>query len=558
MKIAYRHFTPEKWAEVRNHPYFSELREKLKNTVEDYLNSEPPRIRFSDIHLYATTGNRYIFEQKAQNYTDRMNSFFAAYMIWEDERYLSALADVIWNISSFESWTIPAHISENKSLSERRCSMDLVSTLIGAIISEIVYFIGDKLPELVARKARAEVRERMIKTFDETPDEAIYWFHRNTNWSAVCIDNILSCFLFLGTEEEIERNIPRMVRSAECYLSGLDDEGCCIEGYGYWGYGFGHFCSFADKIRSYTEGKIDMFKLDKVHQSALFQQHIMLNARYGLSFADANFGNTPGAAFSHFLKNEYDDVEIPPLLPAFSPSSLTRSYLWADPNLADCRFKPRSFIFENSQWFVHHSEGYSFGAKAGHNNETHNHNDVGSFIFLKDGILSFVDPGAGGYDAGYFASETRYKLFACSSRGHSVPVINGNYQANVNRKSTVYESAENKYVFSMENVYEDPTLTSLKRSFFCDTEGVSITDVYEFSEPPRSVEERFISLAPMTLLEGRVLCANATLEFDPALYEAEIQTEEIARSGGRTETGYALNLKVKNLKARMELKFKIS
>ena len=558
MKVIDRHFTPEKWEQLRTHPYFEDIRAELTQAVENYLNTEPPRIRFSDIHLFVETGNRYIFERKAEDYTNRMLAYFLSYMIFGDDKYLEPLADVIWNICSFESWTIPAHISESKSLEERRCSMDLVSTRIGAVMSEVIYHIGDKLPELVVRRARAEVRERMIETFDKTADNDIYWFHRNTNWSAVCIDNILSCFLHLGTEEEIERNIPRMVHSAECYLSGLDDEGCCIEGYGYWGYGFGHFCAFADKLRSYTEGKIDMFKLDKVHQSALYQQHIMLSARYGLCFADANLGNTPAASFSHFLKNEYEDIEIPPLKPSFHVASLTRAYLWCDPELAECEFKPKSFIFKNAQWFVHHNEKYSFGAKAGHNNEIHNHNDVGSFIFLKDGELSFLDPGAGEYDAGYFAPVTRYKLFACSSRGHSVPVINGTYQLNNNKKSTVYEEAEDRYTFSMENVYDVEELTSLKRSFLCEKDGVVITDTYEFNSAPESIEERFVALTPISLLEGRAFTANAVLEFDPSLYDAEIQSEVYSGPGGRKQTGYALNLRVKNPTSCMELKFKIS
>ncbi len=68
-----------------------------------------------------------------------------------------------------------------------------------------------------------------------------------------------------------------------------------------------------------------------------------------------------------------------------------------------------------------------WAAKGGHNDEPHNHNDVGSFIIHGGGQNLLCDPGAGMYTAAYFAAG-REAILHISSAGHSVPSINGQEQ----------------------------------------------------------------------------------------------------------------------------------
>ena len=59
--------------------------------------------------------------------------------------------------------------------------------------------------------------------------------------------------------------------------------------------------------------------------------------------------------------------------------------------------------------------------------EPHNHNDVGSFLYYIGDEEIISDLGAGEYTKKYFGPE-RYEILCNSSRGHSVPVIEGKYQ----------------------------------------------------------------------------------------------------------------------------------
>lgn len=537
-------FTEEKWEQVRTHPYYAKARERALQQAETYLATEPPRIKFSQIHLYVTTGDRGIFQSVYANYEDRMRSFFFCYLLTQDEKYLEPLADILWNICDFESWSIPAHVAENLTPEQRRQNLDLCSTIMGMRVAEILYFIGDKLPDLVYRRAKAEVRYRVIDSYRKN---TYWWMKALNNWSAVCIASVLATYLYVAEPEEIDEQLPRMIETANCYLRGIDDEGCCLEGYGYWNYGFSYFCLFATMLRDYTDGRIDMFREPKVHALALFQQNICLTERQCIPFSDCGGGGfQPYSWLSHLLKHEYPDMQIPPLAADMNAAPPLRYVLWSRPEYADCQMEPKSFIYREAQWFIHRDASYTLAAKAGHNNEPHNHNDVGSFALAKGGEVTFTDPGGGEYTRQYFSAE-RYSILEPSGRGHSTPIINGECQGCSEVRSTVRIEGEDEYAFDMHGAYPTvPTLQTLDRHFRCTGQGVTLTDTYTFTEVPASVTERFVSLRqPEKLEDGRVQVGNVILTYDPQQLTLVFRTEDAIRSFAPHHKVYFTDLEVR-------------
>lgn len=550
----FREFTPEKLEQVRTDPYFAGIVKSVLKKAEDCINTEPPIVKYSQIHLYETTGNREIFQRVHSNYELRMRYYFLAYLLTEDEKYIEPLADIIWNICDFETWTIPAHVREDRPLQLRREFLDLTSTILGFAIAEILYYIGDKLPELVRRRAEHEVRERVIESYKKHDANTFWWMKCDNNWASVCIGATLCAFLYLASDEEIKDQLPRMMATADGYLRGFDDDGCCKEGYGYWCYGFSYYLIFASMLRDYTDGEIDLFKNPKVHQIALFQQNVPINDREVISFSDAGGTFNPPSWISHFLKNEYPDIEIPSFKNLTNAASTLRDIFWLRPEFADCKMNPKSHIYHDNQWFIYRSPGYNFACKAGKNNEPHNHNDIGSFIISKNGRTTFTDPGGGEYTRQYFSSE-RYNLTACSSKGHSVPIINGRYQVTGNVKSTVFTEKENEYAFSMENGYAEPTLNGLKREFKCEADEIILTDTYEFSEKPESVTERFVSLLPIEITDDGAKCGDTLLVYDKELCDVTLKEDSIFRSGHKEQTVYIIDFSIKAPTQSFEIKF---
>lgn len=551
----FREFNEAKLEQVRTHPYFEKLRINTIEKAEEYLVTDPPIIKFSKIHLFVTTGNREIFQKDFFAYEKRMQTLFLAYILTEDEKYIEPLADIIWNICDFETWSIPAHVGEELSIERRRAQLDLCSTIMGFRMAEILYYIGDKLPELVYRRAKAEIRYRVIDSYKRYDCEAFQWKTRTNNWSAVCIAAVLCAYLYIGEEEEIEEMLPEMRATAECYLRGFEDDGCCAEGYGYWNYGFSFFCLFATMLRDYTDGRINYFESEKVHKIALFQQYIWINQEECLSFSDCSLRYAPVGWLTHLLKGIYPDMTIPAIPPSEYAGCPLRYVFWQDPDLANSTLEPVSHIFHDAQWFVCHKNEYSVGVKAGHNMESHNHNDVGSFLFSKNGKVTFVDPCGGEYTRQYFSREERYKHFLTSSKGHSVPIINGHLQMRTSTKATLINEQPDRFTFTMDQVYDEPTLISLTRDFDCRDESLVLTDTYEFSEVSTSVTERFISLLPIELGEGKLICGDSIMEFSADTFEAELCSEEVARPQSKKETVYYANLTVKSPAKKMQFAF---
>lgn len=545
-------FNDEKWEQVRKHPYFAKTVEAITARAEDMLASEPPRVKFSDIHLYVTTGNRSKFQNVHSNYQNRMETYFFMYLLTKDEKYIEPLADIIWNICDFEAWSIPAHVSEDLPEERRKTWLDLCSTIMGYRIAEILYFAGDKLPQLVRKRAEYEVRYRVIDSYAKYND--FWWVRAENNWSAVCVGAVLATYLYVASKEETDAQLPRMIETIKCYLRGFDDEGCCLEGYGYWNYGFSYFCLFASMLREYTDGEIDLFKDEKVHAIARFQQNASINDTQCISFSDCGAAFRPNGWLTHFLKNIYSDIEIPSIPFSREKSAALRYILWQDPALADCTMNPKSHIYHNNQWFIYRSPAYNLACKAGYNNEPHNHNDVGSFIISKNNNVTFTDPGGGEYTRQYFSSE-RYTILATSSRGHSVPIINGQFQVTGKEKSRIYEETPNRYTFSMENAYSVPGLKSLKRDVQCGESSVTLIDTYEFSEGPESIRERFVSFYKPEITDAGIKCGDSVLSYDKSVCTVEFGNEPVIRSVTHSDMLYFVDFVVKNPDKDVTVKF---
>lgn len=90
------------------------------------------------------------------------------------------------------------------------------------------------------------------------------------------------------------------------------------------------------------------------------------------------------------------------------------------------------------------SKGLYVACWAGHNGQSHNHNDVGSFIIYADGRPVIIDVGKPTYTRQTFSND-RYQIWAMQSAYHNLPTINGVMQKDGRRydaRDVKYESNE--------------------------------------------------------------------------------------------------------------------
>jgi hypothetical protein len=198
------------------------------------------------------------------------------------------------------------------------------------------------------------------------------------------------------------------------------------------------------------------------------------------------------------------------------------------------------YYAEDSQWLVKRTLSYGFAAKGGHNAEPHNNNDVGTFIFAKNGRQVLMDLGAGIYSRQYFSGE-RYNILEPSSRGHSVPIIDGVYQFAGRDATSVGTKFENG-VFSTDiaGAYKCEGLESIKRSFSFTGDTVTLTDDFVYSGAGEIVD-RIVTLFEPKIDGNTVTVEDVTVTFDPAICDVSIDTEIRERK----DTCYFIDFKLK-------------
>ena len=371
----------------------------------------------------------------------------------------------------------------------------------------------------------------------------------------------VACTFMLLYPELVHSVKPRFGKAMDCFLSGFKDDGVCFEGCGYWHYGFGFFVMYADMIRRFTDGKTDFFTIPKVKKVACFLQNMFLSGNASVSFSDGGRNVTYLIGLLHYLKNEYpEDVIV--YSPQYGRSGAEkfcthlRGAIWFDENIynnpADNKV-PTEFYAPISQWLVKRTPYYGFAAKGGNNNEFHNHNDVGSFIFAKNGKQLLMDFGSGPYTRQYFAAETRYKTVECSSAGHSLPIVDGVCQfASKDAHAEDFSFENGVLSMNIAPAYKCEGLERIDRSFTLTENTVVLRDRFTYSGNGKITDRMVTMIQPEIIDKNKVKVGDATVTFDPGICDIEISSKPRIPSGNFYFIDFNLRDGVKEFSATIE------
>jgi hypothetical protein len=104
-----------------------------------------------------------------------------------------------------------------------------------------------------------------------------------------------------------------------------------------------------------------------------------------------------------------------------------RALFWFDPLSEQPQSVPADAWLPDLQVMVAHGGGTALAVKGGHNEENHNHCDIGQFVVHRQTEPILIDAGRGDYTRTTF-SERRYSLWWTSGGGHAVPTLDGAVQ----------------------------------------------------------------------------------------------------------------------------------
>ena len=458
-----------------------------------------------DLYLaFTRNGNRRNYESPYFRRINQLENLVLAECLENKGRFIPAIEARIRAICAERSWVMPAHDASLSNFNKTQLTIDLGSSARGWLLAITADWLRDVLHEDVLSDIRREVERRILSPYRTCLETGAlrgnWWIRGENNWNAVCQAGVLGTALTL-----VEKREERAVYLAlidyfyQFFMKGFTDDGYCSEGMGYWNYGYGHALLLGLTLRNATGGKLDLFADAKNRKVADYACGYQLQMGKSPWFADG--GGAPDRNCWALMLQIWPDL-VPaeathlPLLSGSIHTISLRAFGQepSPPAGKEPTVLPIRTWFDRAQVLICRQPSsapvpFSLALKGGHNAELHNHNDVGSYTVMLDGLEMAGDPGGEVYTRRTFSSE-RYTSQVLNSYGHPVPVIGGKlqpagrrYEARVIR--TDFTDASDTCVIDYARAYPVPALTKLERAFRYDrtSRRVTVTDTAAFKEP---------------------------------------------------------------------------
>lgn len=497
-------------AKVRERAIRMAREQGLLEKIDRALTPEKPIpvLPYNLFREFRRNGNRSHYEKVLYDRDAQQSHAALASYLGEDR--VQYLQDLLWADCEATWWLLPAH--EGPPMRKDK-PIDLYVAMKAAQLATTLELLQGQIDPEVRERVLHEIRSRVLDAFLD-PGAQFWWRTCTNNWNAVCHGGVgIAAMMVEKDPQRLAAIIIQTLRDLPAFLDGFTDDGGCNEGPGYWMYGFGWYVDLACALYDFTGGKINIMADEKVRRICRYPLAVAVAPGQSVPFSDTSQGYI-SANLAIQINRFYQLPELYGLCRLTDDGSLAVQSL-ADLLLYDgAKYRPiaghpDSFLPDLGVARIRSGTGgVTVGAKAGHNAESHNHNDIGSFIIHKGGTLFLTDPGAPIYSASTFSAK-RYDSIFCNSFGHSLPVINGYLQpegkgyAGTIAAEGLDGSGTKTVRIEMAKAYAVASLQTLTREIELAADGkqVRLSDRFVFAAQPESLEEAFITTLPVTVAE---------------------------------------------------------
>lgn len=489
-------------------------------------------------------------------------------------RFLAAIADNVWLTCEETFWGWPAHLDEQKAGRElpdiAEPIVDLGVGESAALMAWIDHLLGPQLDEvspLLRARIRHEVDRRMLTPCLERDD--FWWMswdirqHMINNWNPWCNSNWLACALLLEIDSDRRaRAVHKIMRSLDLFINHQPEDGGCDEGPGYWDRAGGSLYDCLELLYHGTGGRISIFAEPLVADMGRFIQRAHVAGDWFMNFADAaaktrvdgalvqRYGrsiNDPKLVdFGRWIAQKQGDrprpmnrsinrslaelLDTPAVDGPVPPAPLLRD-VWL-PQLEVVAARDRAGA----------ADGLFFAAKGGHNAESHNHNDIGSFVVYLDGEPLLIDLGVEAYTAKTFSPQ-RYEIWTMQSQWHNLPTINGAMEQNGRdfaARGLHYSADDASASFALDIAASYPPAAHIKhwtRTLRLERGlALHLTEDYELSESHEPAILNFVTACEPALGAGELQLRTpagrtAVLRYSPGAFTATAAPHPVTDAG---------------------------
>ncbi|MCD8540683.1 MAG: heparinase II/III-family protein [Leadbetterella sp.] len=545
--------TPGEWKQAVRDSVLS----LLVKAGEAALKKEMPQASASLLLEYVRSGDRAKYQDVSYARRNNLMDMMLAESIEDKGRFTEAIMNYIWAICEETYWGVPAHLSVQKAGSglpdAEDPTVDLFAAETAGVLALADYFTGEKLDKISPLLRKRIYSETRRKVFDPLKQAGRYSYLSKTNpvnnWNPWVVSNIVLSALLLEKDETLRtQNAYTYTAFMDSYLNSLGDDGGCDEGPSYWFAAGACVYDVLQLLQSASAGRIDYYDDPLIRNMAAYIYKMHIADDYFVNFADADPKLRPDGLM---LFNFGEAIKDPQLM-AFGqwafrkyPHSISISGFHRMRKIHNLLSLPRihkeKYDFQpvSEAWLkdiqvmtARASNGFYLATHAGHNAESHNHNDVGDFILYYQGEPVIIDAGRGNYTARTFSSR-RYELWFTQSEYHNLPVINGFGQV-AGRKyeasdvSVIRTEKENTLQMDIAPAYSAKAgVESWKRQVKLNKvkNQVEINDQYVLGQAPASLQQVFMTVCETDLsTPGKIIFKvpgnkPVSLSYDPGRWE---------------------------------------
>ncbi|GLC79700.1 heparinase II/III domain-containing protein [Lacrimispora brassicae] len=444
-------FTPFPQAYDRNS--WDSLPEDLKNRLikngEAFLNYSYPSLTAVDYMEFTRNGNRSRFQDKLFLRRTVLNALVLAECAEYKGRFLDDIINGLYLICEENAWQLPAHNSYIRDTPPfilpdvTRPVIDLFAVETASILAVAEYLLRQELCSVTPFLSKMIDKNLNERIFTPYLNEHFWWMGDGTshmnNWTVWCTQNVLlSAFTRELPQIQRENILKKAGKSIDYFLAEYGEDGCCDEGAQY--YRHAGLCLFncLEVLNGISDNAfLPAYDTGKIKNIASYILTAHIDDIYYVNFADCSpiagrcgareflFGKrTNNGELMSFAAWDYENSEDP--LTAGEHNLFYRlQTVFTHREMVSFAKSPivhRDFWYESVGLFMARDEHLYLAVKAGDNDDSHNHNDTGSFTIYKDGKPMFIDVGVETYTKKTF-SKDRYDIWTMQSCYHNLPTF---------------------------------------------------------------------------------------------------------------------------------------
>ena len=493
-----------------------EMRQSYIQYGERYLGKSWTALPWTVFAENKINGNRVNYEAACFEKRRQLAAIVMAEIMEGKGRFINDIINGVGSFCEETWWGIPAHYNKRIPLSGNQ-EVDLFNAETASLVVWTRYMLEKPFnqfsPDLCQRIDQEIERRILIPALKKD----YWWKTAGMNWNPWICSNWLACVLICEKDEARKAEAIRQIKAAtHAFIDAYPEDGGCDEGPGYWDRAAASMFEIMRLLTVLSSEKT----INKIRNMAAYAYRTYIGNGYCVCFADAHenkavqqvnivypFGLWTNDAtmrrFAAYLGREKGILTNPAALYDKSGNfpTLGRELFFLRHINVFMSEQPKEPLLKDVwlpdlQVMAARRGDLYVAMKGGTNGESHNHNDVGSFIVYastsdkKSSSVSsgevtplLIDPAVGEYTAKTFSND-RYSIWTMQSQYHNLPQINGIDQKDGKEYAArIVSHKDGQLTLDIAGAYPaEAAVKTWDRTVLTMKSGIYVTEEYELRD----------------------------------------------------------------------------